>query len=80
MRSSHGEIFASSVHASWTGLLAIGAVCWLCVHPHSTVCLCWQVRLNESQSKNKLYFGNLPRGYTQKQLEDELKKAVKGEL
>lgn len=52
----------------------------LCVHSHSTVCLCWQVRLNESQSKNKLYFGNLPRGYTQKQLEDELKKAVKGEF
>jgi RNA recognition motif-containing protein len=37
-----------------------------------------QVRLNESQSKNKLYFGNLPRSYTQKQLEDELKKLCKG--
>jgi hypothetical protein len=38
------------------------------------------VRLNESQSKNKLYFGNLPRSYTQKQLEDELKKVCKGAL
>jgi hypothetical protein len=39
---------------------------------------CLQVRLNESQSKNKLYFGNLPRSYTQKQLEDELKSVCKG--
>lgn len=39
-----------------------------------------QVRLNESQSKHKLYFGNLPRSYTQKQLEDELNKVVKGRL
>lgn len=38
------------------------------------------MRLNESQSKNKLYFGNLPRSYTQKQLEDELKKVCKGAL
>jgi hypothetical protein len=37
-----------------------------------------QARLNETQSKNKLYFGNLPRAYTQKQLEDELKKTCKG--
>lgn len=44
------------------------------------VCADLQVRLNESQSKNKLYFGNLPRSYTQKQLEDELKSVCKGVL
>jgi hypothetical protein len=41
-------------------------------------CAVLQVRLNESQSKHKLYFGNLPRSYTHKQLEDELKSTCKG--
>ena len=35
--------------------------------------------MNESQVKNKLYVGNLPRGMTQHQVEEELKKHVVGE-
>lgn len=38
-----------------------------------------QVRVNESQVKNKLYVGNLPRSMTQHQVEEELKTQVVGE-
>lgn len=57
-------------------------VCLLGLSPTVRLCVSCglQARLNESQSKNKLYFGNLPRSYTQKQLEDELKKVCKGAL
>jgi hypothetical protein len=35
--------------------------------------------MNETQNKNKLYFGNLPRAFTQLQLEEELSAHTKGE-
>jgi hypothetical protein len=40
---------------------------------------CCQVRVNESQVKNRLYMGNLPRSMTQLQLEDALKQELQGE-
>lgn len=38
------------------------------------------MRVNQSQVKNKLYVGNLPRGMTQFQVEEELKQLVVGKL
>jgi hypothetical protein len=44
-----------------------------------THCSRLQVRVNESQVKNRLYMGNLPRSMTQLQLEDALKQELQGE-
>jgi hypothetical protein len=38
-----------------------------------------QVRVSESQVKNRLYMGNLPRSMTQHQLEEALKQELQGE-
>ena len=46
---------------------------------HVQTVLCLQVRLAPSQSKNKLYVGNVPKLWSPEKWEAELKKVVKGE-
>ena len=37
-----------------------------------------KIRVSSSQSKHKIYIGNLPRAWTKEKLTDELNKNVKG--
>lgn len=72
----------SGFHIFPTGLSA--------VYVQGLYCLGWsvccnvlycamQVRVSESQVKNRLYIGNLPRGMTQHQVEEVLKQELLGE-
>jgi hypothetical protein len=65
---------AAAARAACCGPVCV-CVC-VCVCAHAP--LAPQLRLNASHSKNKLYFGNLPRSYTQLQVETHFNKASKG--